>query len=271
MMWAPFDRAISFVRSRESVSTVRIWMSRPARATRTSSRTAPIEASSFIVGTTTETSTIAAPCWQIRISVSRSRRERLPEKLVADVAEHRGAQSEHGPERRLAPEHLSRPIAAPEGAVLQGELLAARAVPQGLPQEVVHGVARPMVDDRARAEGDRVACANRTEIEVDILRGHEPGIEAADRLEHRLAVGEVRGRKRDIGPRDNQLDPLEFLERPVADLDRPARDDVMGAEALAKLLHPERIRDRVAVDERDRLSARLANPEVATRPARASL
>ena len=128
-----------------------------------------------------------------------------------------------------------------------------------------------MVDNRPRAEGDRVARAHGAQIEVDVLRGHEPGIEAADRLEHRLAVGEVRGRKRDVGPRDDQLDPLEFLERPVADLDRPARDDVMGAEALAKLLHPERIRDRVAVDERDRLAARLADPEVATRPARASL
>src|ERR671935_2624581 len=69
---------------------------------------------------------------------------------------------------------------------------------------------------------------------------------------------------------DDQLDALQLLERVVPDLDRAARDDLSPPQTFPQLLQPERVRDRVAVDEADRLALRLPDPEVATRPAGAS-
>src|SRR5207249_11233728 len=69
---------------------------------------------------------------------------------------------------------------------------------------------------------------------------------------------------------DDQLDALEFLEGLVPDLDRMARDDVTPLQGLPQRLQPERIRDRVAVDEGDRLAFRLPNPKVPARAAGAA-
>src|SRR5712691_1611061 len=261
---------MSLVRSRESVSTITISMSRPRNAARTSARTAPIEASSFIVGMMTETSGTGAPCWVARISVSRSRGQRLPEQFVADVSEERGAEPQQGPERGLLPQHPSGAVPAPEGAVLQRELLPTGSVPYCLPKKVVHGIAGPMVHDGTRAERNRMARPHRADVQVDVLRGHKPFVEAADFVEHSFAVGEVRRWIRNVGAFDNQLDAFEFFERSVADLNGTTRDDVVSMEALHQLLQPKRIRNRVAVDERDGLALRLADSEVSTRAPRPS-
>src|SRR5256712_2582194 len=259
---------MSLVRSRESVSTIRISDGQPTSAVWTSSITAPIEDSSFIVGMMTETSAMRAPCWVLLIGVSRSRGQRFPEELVSDVSEQGGAQPQERPERRLLSQHLPGPVATPGHPLLRRELLSARAVPHGLPQEVVRRVACPVVDDRVGAEADRVARPDRADVQVDVLGRDEPLVEAADLVEHGLAVGQVRGRIGDVRALDDEFDPLELLERPVADLDRPARDDVMLPEALPELANPERVRDRISIDERDGVPLRLPNPEVPPGPPR---
>src|SRR3990172_6488782 len=154
--------------------------------------------------------------------------------------------------------------------MLECELLPPRAVPESLLEEVEVRAPGRVVDDRVRALDDRVARADRAEVHVDVLRGHEPFVEPADRLQDRPAVREVRRRVRHVGSLDDELDALEVLERAVADLDRPARDDCDGGETFAQLAKPERVRDRIAVDERDRLAARLRDPEVPAGPARAA-
>src|SRR5256884_2648562 len=125
-----------------------------------------------------------------------------------------------------------------------------------------------MVDDSARPERDRMARTDGANVQVDVLRGDEPLVEPADLVEHGLAVGEVGGRIGDVGPFDDELDALELLERTVADLDRPAGDHVAAPQAFPEFLEPERVRDRVAVDERDRFALRLPDSEVPASPAR---
>src|SRR3989442_11026215 len=160
---------MSLVRSRESVSTIRISDGQPTSAVWTSSITAPIEESSFIVGMMTETSDIGALCWVRPISVSWSDRQRLPEELVSDVSEQGGAQPQERPERGLLSQHLPGPVATPEHPMLQRELLSARAVPHGLPHEVVRRVARPVVYDRVVAEADRVDRPDLTNVQAEVL------------------------------------------------------------------------------------------------------
>ena len=127
-----------------------------------------------------------------------------------------------------------------------------------------------MVHDRVGPEADRVARPDRADVQVDVLGRDEPFVEAADLVEHGLAVGQVRGRIGDVRALDDELDSFEFLERPVADLDRPAGDDVMLPQALAELANPERVRDRVPVDERDGVPSCLPDPEVPPGPARSA-
>src|SRR5947208_8751553 len=259
---------MSLVRSLDSVSTIRISASQLTSAVCTSSITAPIEDSSFIVGMTTETSGIGSACCVRRIRVSRSGRQRLPEELVSHGSEEGDAQSQQRPGRRLLPQHPPRPVPTPERSVPQRELLSARAVPKRLPEEVVHRIACPVVHDRVGPEDDRVAGTDRTDVQVDVFGGDEPLVEAADLVEDGLAIGEIGRRIRDVRPLDDELHPLELLERPIADLDRPSGDDVMPAHALPKLSDPERVRDRVSVDEGDGLPPRLPNAEVSSGPAR---
>src|SRR2546421_10974646 len=125
-----------------------------------------------------------------------------------------------------------------------------------------------MVDDSARAERDRMACTDGADVQVDVLRGDEPPVEPSNLVEHGLAVGEVGGRIGDVGPFDDELDALELLEGTVADLDRPAGDHVAAPQAFPELLEPERVRDRVAVDERDGFAPRLPDSEVPAGPSR---
>src|SRR2546427_559595 len=197
---------MSLVRSRESVSTITISMSRLRNADSTSSRTGPIEASSFNVGMMTETSGTGAPCWVARIRVSRSRGQRLAKQFVTDVSEERSAEPQQGPERGLLPQHPSRAVPAPEGAVLQRELLPPSSVPHRLPEKVVHGIAGPMVHDRPRTKRNRMARPHRADVQVDVLRGHKPFVEAADFVEHPFAIGEVRRWIRNAGAFDDHLE-----------------------------------------------------------------
>src|SRR2546421_6479977 len=125
-----------------------------------------------------------------------------------------------------------------------------------------------MVDDSARPERDRVARTDGADVQVDVLRGDEPPVEPSNLVEHGLAVGEVGGRIGDVGPFDDELDALELLEGTVADLDRPAGDHVAAPQAFSELLEPERVRDRVAVDERDAFAPRLPDSEVPAGPSR---
>src|SRR2546426_9583951 len=108
-----------------------------------------------------------------------------------------------------------------------------------------------MAKDRIRSEPDRVARRDRADVETDVFGGDEPLVEAADLVEDGLPVGQVRGRVRDVGPVDEQLHPFELFEGPVADLNRPAGDDVISLQSLAEFLEPERIRERVAIDAGD--------------------
>src|SRR2546429_9935464 len=125
-----------------------------------------------------------------------------------------------------------------------------------------------MVDDSARPERDRMARTDGADVQVDVLRGDEPPVEPSNLVEHGLAVGEVGGRVGDVGPFDDELDALELLEGTVADLDRPAGDHVAAPQAFPELLEPERVRDRVAVDERDGFALRLPDSEVPAGPSR---
>src|SRR2546429_9139164 len=125
-----------------------------------------------------------------------------------------------------------------------------------------------MVDDSARPERDRMARTDGADVQVDVLRGDEPPVEPSNLVEHGLAVGEVGGRIGDVGPFDDELDALELLEGTVADLDRPARDDIVVPQAFPEFLEPERVRDRVAVDERDGFALRLPDSEVPAGPSR---
>src|SRR2546421_1221815 len=125
-----------------------------------------------------------------------------------------------------------------------------------------------MVDDSARPERDRVARTDGADVQVDVLRGDEPPVEPSNLVEHGLAVGEVGGRIGDVGPFDDELDALELLEGTVADLDRPAGDHVAAPQAFPEFLEPERVRNRVAVDERDRLALRLPDSVVPAGPSR---
>src|SRR5207247_9491443 len=94
-----------------------------------------------------------------------SARERLPEELVPDVSEERGVQAEQGPEVRFLPEHRQGPVATPQGAVFQRELLAARPVPQRLPQEIEHGGPGAVVDDNASADRARLASRDGADVQ----------------------------------------------------------------------------------------------------------
>src|SRR5436309_13047200 len=217
---------------------------------------------------TTETSGIGAPCWVRRIRVSRSGRQRLPEELVSHVSEEGDAQSQQRPGRRLLPQHPPRPVPAPERSVPQGELLAARAVPKRLSQEVVHRVARPVVHDRVGPEDDRVAGPDRADVQVDVFGRDEPLVEAADLIEDGLPICEIGRRIRDVRSLDDELHPLELLERPIADLDRPSVDVVMMPQTLPKLSDPERVSDRVSVDEGDGLPPRLPDAKIPSGSAR---
>src|SRR2546429_973326 len=125
-----------------------------------------------------------------------------------------------------------------------------------------------MVDDSARPERDRMARTDGADVQVDVLRGDEPPVEPSNLVEHGLAVGEVGGRIGDVGPFDDELDALELLEGTVADLDRPAGDHVAAPQTFPEFLEPERVRDRVAVDERDRFTLRLPDSEIPAGPAR---
>src|SRR2546426_1360480 len=179
---------MSLVRSRESVSTIRISDGQPTSAVWTSSITAPIEDSSFIVGMMTETSGIGALCWVRPISVSWSDRQRLPEELVSDVSEQGGAQPQERPERGLLSQHLPGPVATPEHPMLQRELLSARAVPHGLPQEVVRRVAGPAADDLVRPETDRLARPDLTHV-LDHVPGRDETLsQATDIVAHAFAA-----------------------------------------------------------------------------------
>src|SRR3989442_586230 len=153
-------------------------------------------------------------------------------RYVPRVSEERGAEPQQGPERGLLPQHPSGAVPAPEDAVLQRELLPPGSVPHRLPKKVVHGIAGPMVHDRARTERDRMARPHRADVQVDVLRGHKPFVKAADFVEHSFAVGEVRRWIRNVSAFDDQLDAFEFFERSVANLNRATRDDVVSMEAL---------------------------------------
>src|SRR5207245_1657372 len=134
-------------------------------------------------------------------------------------------------------------------------------------EEIEHGGARAVVDDCVRSERNRVTGPDRTHVQVDILRRDEPLIEPADLVEHGLAIRQVRRRVGDIRALHDQFDALEFLERAVPDLDRPAGDDARVHEAGSDLLQPERIRDGIAVDKGDDVTLRLPDPEVSAGPA----
>src|SRR5437879_13610236 len=125
-----------------------------------------------------------------------------------------------------------------------------------------------MGDDSARPDRDRMARTDGADVQVDVRRGDEPPVEASNLVEHGLAVGEGGGRVGDVGPFDDELDALELLEGTVADLDRPAGDHVAAPQAFPELLEPERVRDRVAVDERDGFALRLPDSEVPAGPSR---
>src|SRR5256714_6491893 len=125
-----------------------------------------------------------------------------------------------------------------------------------------------MVDDSARPERDRMARTDGADVQVDVFRSDEPPVEPSNLVEHGLAVGKVGGRIGDVGPFDDELDALELLKGRVADLDRPAGDHVAAPQPSPEFLEPERVRDRVAVDERDRFALRLPDSEIPAAPAR---
>src|SRR5437867_11064656 len=127
-----------------------------------------------------------------------------------------------------------------------------------------------MVHDGPGAEGDRMAGPHRPDLQVDVFRGDEPLVEASDLGQDGLAVRQVGGRIGDVRAFDDQLDPLELLERTVADLDRAAGDDVVTGEPFPELLQPERVRDGIAVDAGHGLAPSLPDPEVPPRPAAAA-
>src|SRR5207244_12848052 len=97
-----------------------------------------------------------------------------------------------------------------------------------------------MVDNSARPERDRMARTDGADVQVNVLRRHEPPVEPSNLVEHGLAVGEVGGRIGDVGPFDDKLDALELLEGTVADLDRPAGEPVAVPRVLPEC--PERAR-----------------------------
>src|SRR5439155_1054823 len=132
----------------------------------------------------------------------------------------------------------ARPVPTPDRSVPQRELLSARAVPKRLSKEVVHRVARPVVHDRIGPKDDRVAGPDRADVQVDVFGRDEPLVEAADLIEDGLPIGEIGRRIRDVRSLDDEFHPLELLERPIADLDRPSGDDVMMPQAIPKLSDP---------------------------------
>src|SRR5436309_15427148 len=119
-----------------------------------------------------------------------------------------------------------------------------------------------MVHDGPGAEGDRMAGPHRPDVPLDGLRADEPLVEASALGQDGLAVRQVGRRIGDVRSFDDQLDALELLERTVADLDRAAGDDVVTGEPFPELLEPERVRDRIAVDEGHGLAPSLPDPEV---------
>src|ERR671936_432216 len=70
---------------------------------------------------------------------------------------------------------------------------------------------------------------------------------------------------------DDQLDALQLLKGVVPDLDRAGLDDISPPQTFPQLLQPERVRDRVAVDEADRPALRLPDSEVPARSAGAAV
>src|SRR5205823_6776269 len=164
---ALFALAMSRVPSHESVSTTRISSTRAPRAFRTSSITLPIDPSSFRVGMTTETLGISRAASRGPAKRFRSRRERLAEQLVSEIAREGGTQPQEGPEARPLLQHPDGPVPAPEGAVLERELFAPRPVPEGLAEEVVRGAACAVVHNRVRPEGDRVARPHGAAVQVE--------------------------------------------------------------------------------------------------------
>jgi hypothetical protein len=89
------------------------------------------------------------------------------------------------------------------------------------------------------------------EVEVDVLRRDEGGVEAAEAVEERLRVGEVGARPRRVLPPVRKLDAVQLREGPVPHEDGAPRHDAVGdtAPGLDELLRPERVGDAVPVRE----------------------
>ena len=72
----------------------------------------------------------------------------------------------------------SEPVVPPEAPVLLGQLLSSVAVPERLVEEADQGLADLMIDHRGRQVSDVGARLHRPKVEIDVLGGDEPGIEA---------------------------------------------------------------------------------------------
>ena len=183
----------------------------------------------------------------------------LPEKLLAGLlladelaeeeAEERDAEADELPRRLVGRDldHVDRVVLGPELAVAQRQLLAPEAVPERLLEEARERFPGAVVDDGALPVHQLVPRVDGAEVQVDLLRLLEPGVEAADGLEDRFPVGEVDARVGDVDALVEHPHALQRGETGVAQPHLFPRNDISArcGKRLLHLLHPEGVADGV--------------------------
>ena len=127
-----------------------------------------------------------------------------------------------------------------------------------------------MVHRRILAVRDLAAPLHGPQVEVDVLRGEEPRVEAPEGQERVPPVRQVAGGVGDVVAGVDQLDPLQVLERAVADLHGLARGHLALRQPAAEVAGPEGARDAVPVDEGHRVPGGPRDPVVPPGPPGAS-
>ena len=158
------------------------------------------------------------------------------------------------------------PVPAPEAPLLLGELLAAVPVPERLVKEPDERRPHVVEDDRVGHVPDRGALPDRSQVQVDVLCGDEPRVEASELLEQLPPVREVARGIGHVVTALEQLDPLQVPVGRFADRDRPPGHDRSGGEASPQGAEPPRVGETVSVNERDELAPRLAHAAISSDP-----
>ena len=187
--------------------------------------------------------------------------------LTNEKSENSKKEPDELPHRVVDGEHVDELVVLPEGAVLEGKLLPPVPVPECLLEEAGEGVPGPVVDNCLVIWHDGIPAMNGPVVQIDVLGGDEPVIEATSLHKRMFLVGKVAAGVGHIKVPVVELHPLEGLEGMIPHLDGvPGNDIGVTFDGLANLLYPERIGDTVTIGKGNDISFGKFHTEVSGVP-----